>query len=160
MFRYVGGFIGFLMSLGFGPIGWILGIFLGSSLGRSLDSLIFGSGRNRTNFKSSEEAYRKFYEQFTQNAGRTSWSGYTHGGGNGYTGYQNPGATESCYSQIGCSSSDSNDVIKRSYRKMVSKFHPDRIAGSGVTGVELERAEAKFKEIQDSYNRIKKERGI
>lgn len=161
MFRFVGGFIGFFIGLPiFFPIGGVIGAVIGGSVGRTLDSFLFGSTRNNTDNRSSQDAYKKFYEQFYQNSQRTSYSGYTNGAGNGYTGFQSPGATDTCYQNLGCTRSDSNADIKKKYRKMVAQYHPDRVTGTGVSQVEIDRAEARFKDIQDSYNRIKKERGI
>lgn len=161
MFRIVGSFLGFFMGLPiFFPLGGVIGAIVGGYVGRTLDSFLFGIRRNDSNYRGAQDAYKKFYEQFYQNAQRTSYSGYTNGTGNGYTGYQNPGATEACYQNLGCTSTDSNSDIKKQYRKMAAKYHPDRVAGTGVSQAEVDRAEAKFKDIQDSYNRIKKERGI
>ncbi len=161
MFKIIGGVLGVILGSPFGFIGLILGGIVGSTFGRSIDQILFGSRRSSTDSQSAEEAYRKFYEQFTRDSHKRSYySGYTNNSGNGYTGFHNPGVSDSCYANLGCSRTDGNDVIKRKYRKLVSQFHPDRISGQGLPQYEIDKAEAKFKIIQDSYDQIKKEKGI
>ncbi|OQY40470.1 MAG: hypothetical protein B6229_01575 [Spirochaetaceae bacterium 4572_7] len=161
MFKIIGGIIGFFMGSWLGFIGMIFGAYIGSSLGRSVDSLIFGSIGSSSNNHRNEDAYRKFYEQFYQNTNNGNYRrGYAHSGEYGYNGFQNQGASDSCYAAIGCNRSDTPDQIKKSYRKIVSQYHPDRLAGKGLSDSEMLAAENKFKNIQEAYNQIKKEKGI
>ena len=48
--------------------------------------------------------------------------------------------------------------IKQSYRILVKKYHPDRLVK--YPPEEQQIAKEKFIEIQDAYERIKKERGF
>ena len=159
MFRIIGGIVGFFFGSFLGLFGMIIGAVVGSSVGRSIDGLLFGTNSSqRTN--QNQEAYRQFYRQFYQNAARQGYqSGYSNNSNYGFNSV-NTGAPDSCYRDLGCSRTDSNDEIKKRYRKVVSQYHPDRLAGKGLTGSELSAAEAKFKNIQESYNQIKKEKGI
>jgi DnaJ like chaperone protein len=52
----------------------------------------------------------------------------------------------------------SDDELKKAYRKMAKKFHPDRVAhlGEALQG----EANEKFKKVQEAYESIRKERGI
>ncbi len=52
----------------------------------------------------------------------------------------------------------SNDEVKKAYRKMVKKYHPDKLTNIGEE--HLEGAKEKFQKIQEAYEHIKKERGI
>jgi DnaJ like chaperone protein len=52
----------------------------------------------------------------------------------------------------------SNDEVKIAYRKMVKKYHPDKLQHLGEEHVK--GAEEKFKEVQKAYEQIQKERGI
>lgn len=159
MFKIIGGVVGFFMGSFLGLFGMIIGAVIGSSLGRSVDSLVFGTKNNsytNQNSQNAQDAYRKFYEQFYQNSGNTS---YANNGRYDYNSV-NTGASDSHYADIGCIRTDSNDVIKKRYRKMVSEFHPDRIAGKGLSDRDVIAAETKFKKIQESYNLIKKEKGL
>jgi len=48
--------------------------------------------------------------------------------------------------------------VKKAYRKMALKFHPDKVA---LEGEEVQRAATeKFKKVQEAYENIKKRRGM
>lgn len=51
-----------------------------------------------------------------------------------------------------------DDEVKRAYRRMVKKHHPDRLAHLGEE--HKKGAEEKFKKIQEAYEIIQKERGL
>lgn len=160
MFKILGGVIGFFMGSFMGLFGMIIGAVIGSSVGRTVDSLLFGNRKSNTNNQSSQDAYRKFYEQFYQNTGDRSYNtGYGNSDQYGFNNLQ-PGASDKCYADVGCSRTDSNVDIKKKYRKMVAQYHPDRLSGNGLTETQMSAAETRFKTMQDSYNQIKKEKGI
>ncbi len=51
-----------------------------------------------------------------------------------------------------------DEEIKKAYRKMAVKYHPDKVDGLGE---EVKKsAEEKFKKLQEAYENIKKARGI
>lgn len=58
------------------------------------------------------------------------------------------------YSVLGISSSASNDEIKKAYRELSRKYHPD----SYVDNPLAELAEDKFKEVQEAYEQIMKDK--
>ena len=58
------------------------------------------------------------------------------------------------YSVLGVNRSASNDEIKRAYRELLRKYHPDSYVGNPLSGL----AEEKFKEVQEAYDQIMKER--
>jgi DnaJ like chaperone protein len=68
--------------------------------------------------------------------------------------------TDQSYAVLGCSPDDSDDRIKSSYRKLVREFHPDAIAAKGLPAEFTAFAQEKFRNIQDAYENIKKERGM
>jgi DnaJ like chaperone protein len=49
------------------------------------------------------------------------------------------------------------DEVKKSYRKMAMRFHPDRLLG--LTDLEKKAAEEKFLSVQKAYENIKRKRG-
>ena len=51
-----------------------------------------------------------------------------------------------------------NDEVKKAYRKMVKKYHPDKLQHLGEEHVK--GAEEKFKQVQKAYEHIQKERGM
>ena len=54
------------------------------------------------------------------------------------------------YEVLGVSPSASNDEVKRAYREMSRKYHPDSYVDNPLSGL----AEEKFKEIQEAYDQI------
>ncbi len=64
------------------------------------------------------------------------------------------------YAILGCNRNDSNEQIKKQYRKLVSDYHPDKIASKGLPDEFTKFANNKFREIQEAYEVVKKERGI
>ena len=65
---------------------------------------------------------------------------------------------ESAYAVLGISPNASDDEIKSAYRRMAMKNHPDKVA---TLGPEVQKAaEEKFRQIQDAYETIKRQRGM
>ena len=64
------------------------------------------------------------------------------------------------YTILGCTASSSEKEIKASYRKLVKDFHPDTIVSKGLPEEFTDFATRRFEEIQEAYEKIKKERGI
>ena len=58
------------------------------------------------------------------------------------------------YSILGVSRDASDEEIKKSYRKLSRKYHPD----ANINNPNKDQAEEKFKEIQQAYDQIMKER--
>lgn len=64
------------------------------------------------------------------------------------------------YAVLKCDETASNEEIKKQYRKLVTEYHPDKIQAKGLPEEFIKLANDKFKEIQDAYDHIKKERGL
>lgn len=62
------------------------------------------------------------------------------------------------YDVLGCSPGDSAQAIKRCYRRLVLKHHPDRLAAQGLPEEFRDAAKRKFQEIQEAYETILRER--
>ncbi|MBT3312166.1 MAG: co-chaperone DjlA [Desulfobacterales bacterium] len=67
---------------------------------------------------------------------------------------------EKYYSILGSSKSDSNENIKKNYRKLVLEYHPDTIISKGLPDEFIKFANDKFREIQEAYETVRKERGF
>ncbi|MGE4583106.1 MAG: TerB family tellurite resistance protein [Sphaerochaeta sp.] len=69
-------------------------------------------------------------------------------------------ASEKAYATLNLNRNATDDEVKRAYRKLSIEFHPDTLASKGMGEEFLGHATAKFREIQQAYEAIKKERGI
>ena len=67
-------------------------------------------------------------------------------------------SSDSAYRILEIDKTASNDEVKKAHRKMVKKFHPDKLQHLGEEHVK--GAEEKFKQVQKAYEQIQKERGI
>jgi DnaJ like chaperone protein len=67
---------------------------------------------------------------------------------------------EKYYAILGTNSSASEEEIKRQYRKLVKEYHPDTIASKGLPEEFTKLANDKFREIQDAYDAVRKERDM
>tara|TARA_B100000508_G_scaffold141026_1_gene145240 strand:- start:11512 stop:12309 length:798 start_codon:yes stop_codon:yes gene_type:complete len=66
--------------------------------------------------------------------------------------------TESDYKILGISKDASDQEVKKAYRKMAVRYHPDKVSQMGE---EYQKgAKEKFQRIQDAYENIKKERNM
>jgi DnaJ like chaperone protein len=64
------------------------------------------------------------------------------------------------YKILNCTSACSNQEIKSNYKKLVKDFHPDTIISKGLPEEFIEFASNRFREIQESYEKIRRERNF
>jgi DnaJ like chaperone protein len=65
---------------------------------------------------------------------------------------------ENAYKVLGIDDSATESEIKKAYRKLAIKYHPDKVA---QLGEEFQKgAKEKFQKVQDSYEKIKEVKGI
>ena len=85
--------------------------------------------------------------------------GYSGNGGNeSYRNGNNTSNSENNYKILGITPNATNDEVKKAYRKMAVKYHPDKVA---TLGEDVQKAaEEKFKVISQAYQAICKERGL
>jgi DnaJ like chaperone protein len=66
--------------------------------------------------------------------------------------------TDWAYKVLEIEKSASNDEIKKAYRQMALKYHPDKVA---YLGEDIRKsANEKFQKVNEAYEKVKKERGI
>ena len=59
---------------------------------------------------------------------------------------------------LGLDNSATDDEVKKAYRRMAMKYHPDKVESMGE---EVKKnAEAQFREINEAYEQIKTARGM
>jgi len=65
-------------------------------------------------------------------------------------------STDWAYKILEINQNATDDEVKKAYRKMALKFHPDKLSGLGA---EFEKnGKEKFQKVQEAYEKIKKER--
>ena len=96
-------------------------------------------------------SYRQSYTGQQQ-----GYSGYQGGYSNSYSSGRQ--SLEKDYAVLGVQSSDSDDTIKKAYRRLAIDNHPDKVAHLGETA--RKEAEKRFAEINEAYQRIKAARGM
>ncbi|WP_299162532.1 TerB family tellurite resistance protein [uncultured Tenacibaculum sp.] len=67
-------------------------------------------------------------------------------------------ASGNMYKILEITKNATNDEVKKAYRKMAKKYHPDKLQGLGEE--HKKGGKEKFQQIQAAYDQIKKERGL
>lgn len=77
-------------------------------------------------------------------------------------GYQRPPASQNelalAYKALGVDAGLDDKALKTQYRKLMSEYHPDKLAGRGVPEEMVKVATERSQEIQSAYELIKKHR--
>ncbi|WP_321471231.1 TerB family tellurite resistance protein [Halarcobacter sp.] len=67
---------------------------------------------------------------------------------------------EKAYEVLEANKDDDDNTLKKKYRTLVKKHHPDIVAGQGASEDIINQATKKLQEINEAYELIKKSRGI
>jgi DnaJ like chaperone protein len=59
---------------------------------------------------------------------------------------------------LGVSATTEPAQIKRAYRRLLSRHHPDKIAGSGATAMQVREATERTRELHSAYTLIRERR--
>lgn len=62
------------------------------------------------------------------------------------------------YAMLGIASQASDDELERAYRRLMSEYHPDRVASAAPELREI--ADRRTREINQAYDQIKRQRGL
>ena len=66
--------------------------------------------------------------------------------------------TDASYKILEIEPTISDDEVKKAYRRMAMKYHPDKVSHLGDDFKKV--AHEKFRKVQEAYDQIKKERGL
>jgi DnaJ like chaperone protein len=66
--------------------------------------------------------------------------------------------TDAAYKILETDKSATDEEIKKTYRRMAMKYHPDKVRGLGEQ--HEKSAQEKFIKVQEAYEQIKTERGM
>ena len=90
--------------------------------------------------------------------------GRYHSNGTNAGGYSTAQSSEdsltAAYQALGLEKDVSATVLKKTYRKLIREFHPDRLEGQGLPDDMIKVATERSQEILAAYELIKKSRGI
>lgn len=84
--------------------------------------------------------------------------GYHGAGGQQSSAANAASSLASAYQALGVDKDISDPALKKSYRKLMSEFHPDRLIGQGLPEDMIKVATERSKEIQTAYDLIMKSR--
>ncbi len=110
----------------------------------------------------SESSYQRLL-MMIQAQSQFAGGHYHSSGGNsgGYSASQNSADSLAlAYQALGVEKDVSAAVLKKTYRKLIREFHPDRLMGQGLPDDMIKVATERSQEIQAAYELIKKSRGI
>ena len=85
-----------------------------------------------------------------------SFSGYSHQQHKGD--HSSPGELANAYAALGATENASDAELKKTYRKLISEYHPDKLIGQGVPADMIKAATERSQEVQVAYELIKKTR--
>lgn len=117
---------------------------------RMIERISNGIGINTFEFRSMQAMFTQQYNHYQQQYGNGRYQ-QRHK-------KQNGPSISTCYKILGIDPSISDNDLKKSYRKLAIKHHPDKVAHLGEDHVQV--AEDKFQKIQEAYDQIKEKRGL
>lgn len=108
--------------------------------------------------QSDYEYIQNVYSYYYSEKQRYSeYSGYSGQNQRQY-GNSRSGSLDADYAILGIRSDDSDDAVKKAYRRLAIDNHPDKVAHLGESA--RKEAEKRFAQINEAYQRIKKARNM
>lgn len=128
-------------------------LFICSALNIPLGELeyqlrVYGFGNNANYYQKTSTNQRTYANQRTNNQYKNQQ----------YTQNTSSDALSAAYTLLGVKSSDNVKIIKASYRKLMSKYHPDKLMSKGVPPAMLDFAKEKTQQISSAYALIMRHR--
>jgi DnaJ like chaperone protein len=116
----------------------------------TLNQLAQALGAMPFNFNFQDFDFGQFGDRFRQQ--QHSYSNYSRAA---------PQATHANpYKILGINSTATNAEIKKSYRRLMSKYHPDKLASKNLPKEEIAKATEKTQEIKSAYEQLRRNRGF
>ncbi|WP_406017045.1 co-chaperone DjlA [Succinivibrio sp.] len=121
--------------------------------------------RSRYNEMHFEQQFNDYFRSRYERGG----SGYDNSGSersyeynDSYSGSSGSSSSklEAAYQILGVEASASDDEVKKAHKRLMLKYHPDRLASQGLTPEMIKLYTEKAKDIQAAFDLIKKERGM
>lgn len=86
----------------------------------------------------------------------------TRGGWRGQAAYgrEREPSLDECYAKLGVTASTGDEDIRRAYRRLLSKHHPDKLAAAGASEEKVRQANDKTREICKAWEIIRKARNL
>ncbi|MFI3256337.1 MAG: co-chaperone DjlA [Psittacicella sp.] len=125
-----------------------------------VSSMLFNGGfnfsgfANNNGFNSDEAGFDSFANFFG------SQSNNYQNGNNYYQESSNMNKLDLAYELLNVTKEDDRTTIKRAYRNLMNKYHPDKLASQNLSEEELKEATKKAQDIQNAYEIICKSRGF
>lgn len=139
----------FFFPFGFGGGGFLLFILL-IILGRVLRNLRSGDDDENSQNRNGNGYTHYYYYNFGNNQQQYGASGSSQ-----------TTSTAQAYRVLGVPETATEAEIKKAYRKLILEYHPDTVASNdGLSEESKKYATRKFREVQEAYEQICRERGI
>jgi DnaJ like chaperone protein len=122
-----------------------------------LEEIRVGLGLSPVLFRQLENLVRMQRRFAGAGAGPRERASQQGGGRAGGAGRRAPSAgptLKDAYALLGVSPKDSDDAVKRAYRKLMSQHHPDKLASKGLPEDMIRLASQKTHEIRQAYEMV------
>jgi DnaJ like chaperone protein len=123
--------------------GWLDDLILWGFLARYLYTRKKKAGYYYSYFRKGQQAFQGRHGQGDDGKGSTA----------GQDRFGDAAAAKDPYTVLGVNKNAGPEEIKRAYRQLVNKYHPDKVAHLGEEFQKL--ADKRFKEIQQAYQMLK-----
>ena len=119
-------------------------------------SIAKGLGINTSDYMSMYTRHVELHNNRGSSYWRNAGGGSSYSSSSSTSGYGSQ--RKDPYKVLGLTSTATDEEVKKAYRRLAMKYHPDKVEGMGE---EVKKnAEAQFREINEAYEQIKSARGM